>query len=130
MAVDSSLRDQLVEAWMTNHRINAYLLGSLDEERARELARGLQKFESKHSPARAELETALAASAEAIAQFLCDVLEGRPKRRGFRKGIFTTLAYLVAHESHHRGSILLTLKQCGHMPPKDVVYGIWGWDQR
>jgi uncharacterized damage-inducible protein DinB len=45
-------------------------------------------------------------------------------------GIFTTLAYFVAHEAHHRGSILLTLEQHGHMPGKEVTMGIWGWDQR
>jgi uncharacterized damage-inducible protein DinB len=157
----ATLEDQLVEAWMTNQRINEILLDSLDDEalrctlstrggrdvarqfahlhnvriyhmeqRARDLATGLEKFESKYSPSKTELQSALGASAEVVSTFLRDVLAGKPKRRGFRKGIFTTLAYLVSHESHHRGSIILTLKQCGHMPPKVVVYGIWGWDQR
>jgi uncharacterized damage-inducible protein DinB len=100
------------------------------ENRAGDLAEGLEKFESKHSPTKEELTEALTASADVIATFLIDVLAGEPKRRGFRKGVFTTLSYFVAHESHHRGSILLTLKQCGHMPPKEVVYGIWDWDRR
>lgn len=155
------MRDELLEAWMTNHRINVHLLEAITDEglastlstrggrdvarqfahlhnvriwhlekRARDLADALETFESKYSPRKAELRDALAASADRIATFLLDVLEGVPKRRGFKKGIFTTLAYFVAHESHHRGSILLTLKQCGHMPSKDVVYGLWGWDQR
>ncbi len=47
-----------------------------------------------------------------------------------RKGVFTTFGSLVAHEAHHRGSILLTLKLSWHMPPKDVVYGIWDRDRR
>ncbi len=46
--------------------------------------------------------------------FLDGVLAGEPKRRGLKKGIFATLGYFVAHESHHRGNILLTLKECGH----------------
>ncbi len=155
------MRDELLEAWMTNHRINVHLLEAITDEglastlstrggrdvarqfahlhnvriwhlekRARDLADALETFESKYSPRKAELLDALAASTDRIATFLLDVLEGVPKRRGFKKGIFTTLAYFVAHESHHRGSILLTLKQCGHMPSKDVVYGLWGWDQR
>ena len=63
-------------------------------------------------------------------EFLSDVLAGTPKRRGFRKGIFTTLSYFVAHESHHRGSILLTLKMSGHALEKDAAYAIWDWDRR
>lgn len=108
------------------HNVRIYHL----EQRAKDLATGLEEFESKYSPPKEELLTALGASAGAVATFLRDVWEGEPERRGFRKGIFTTLAYFVSHESHHRGSILLTLKQCGHMPPKNVVYGVWGWDQR
>jgi uncharacterized damage-inducible protein DinB len=153
--------DHLLEAWMTNHRINVMVLKALSpdalrstlstrggrdvarqfahlhnvriwhlEKRARELAEGLTAFESKDSPSKRELLKSLEASTEAIGTFLTDVLEGKPKRRGFRKGIFTTLAYFIAHESHHRGSILLTLKQCGHLPDKNVTMGIWGWDQR
>lgn len=158
---DVALRTQLVEAWMTNQRINVFLLEGISEDglgatlstrggrdvarqfahlhnvriwhmeqRAKDLAEGLVKFESKYSPSKTELLEALAASAEVVSEFLVDVFDGKPERRGFRKGVFTTLAYFVAHESHHRGSIVLTLKQCGHMPDKNVVYGIWGWDQR
>lgn len=108
------------------HNVRIYHL----ENRAKDLAENLTKFESKYSPTRDELVEALNASAERVGVFLTDVLAGVPKRRGFKKGIFTTLSYLVAHESHHRGSILLTLKQCGHLPDKDVTMGIWGWDQR
>ncbi len=155
------MREELLEAWMTNHRINVCLLEAVTDEglgstlsarggrdvarqfahlhnvriwhldkRAKDLADGLETFESKYSPSKPELLDALAGSTDAVGTFLVDVLEGVPKRRGFKKGVFTTLAYFVAHESHHRGSILLTLKQCGHMPPKNVVYGLWGWDQR
>ena len=108
------------------HNVRIYHL----EKRAKDLSTGLVKFESKISPPRAQLKKAFKASGVAIERFLVAVLEGEPKRRGFKKGIFTSLSYLVAHESHHRGSILLTLKQCGHLPAKDVTYGIWDWDRR
>ena len=99
------------------------------EKRAKDLSAGLTIFEGKSSPQKQQLTDAFSASSEAIETFLTDVLAGKPKRRGFKRGIFTTLAYLVAHESHHRGSILLTLKQSGHALEKDAAYGIWGWDQ-
>ena len=99
------------------------------EKRAKDLAKGLAPFESKVSPKKTELKKALTASGRRIETFLGDVLAGKPKRRGFKKGVFTTLSYLVAHESHHRGSILLTLKECGHGLDNDSAYRIWGWDQ-
>jgi len=99
------------------------------QNRAKDLAKGLSPFPTKVSPGKAELKKALASSSKAIESFLAGVLSGEPKRRGFKKGIFTTLAYLVAHESHHRGSILLTLKQSGCALDKNIRDGIWGWDQ-
>lgn len=112
------------------HDVRLYHLG----ERAGDLAEGLVKFASKGSPARTpskeEVLEALEASGDRIARFLGDLAEGAADRRGFRKGLATTLAYFVAHESHHRGSIILTLKQAGHPVPKDVRYAIWDWDRR
>jgi uncharacterized damage-inducible protein DinB len=43
--------------------------------------------------------------------------------------VITTLGYFIAHESHHRGSILLTLKQCGHGVDSTAQYAIWDWDK-
>ena len=99
------------------------------DKRANDLAAGLDIFPSKVSPTKAELTRALKASEKAIEIFLVDVLNGVPKRRGFKRGIFTSLCYLVAHESHHRGNILLTLKECGENPDKAARYAIWAWDQ-
>jgi uncharacterized damage-inducible protein DinB len=111
------------------HDVRLYHL----EKRANDLLAGLEKFQSKDtptvSPTKAELKKALRASGAAMERFLVDVLEGAPKRRGLKKGIFTTFGYLIAHESHHRGSILLTLKECGHPLSRDDAYAIWSWDQ-
>lgn len=99
------------------------------EKRAKDLAKGLRKFPTGAVPTKAELKKALNASAEAIEELLVGVLENRPKRRGFRKGLFTTLSYFVAHEAHHRGRILLTLKVSGNTLDKKTQMAIWGWDQ-
>ena len=99
------------------------------EKRAKDLAKGLSKFPTGAVPSKAELKKALKASAGAIEELLVGVLENRPKRRGFKKGLFTTLSYFVAHEAHHRGRILLTLKVSGNTLEKKTQMAIWGWDQ-
>ncbi len=35
------------------------------------------------------------------------------------------LSYFLAHDAHHRGNILLTLKLSGHKVDTDTQYGIW-----
>ncbi len=154
------MRDELMQAWRTNNRINLFLIDKISdagmrctlskrggrdvarqfahvhnvrvwhlEKRAKDLAEGLDKFATKVTPSKAQLRKAFSASSKGVEAFLAAVLAGEPKRRGFKKGIFTTLGYFIAHESHHRGNILLTLKQCGHNIDKAAQYAIWGWDQ-
>jgi uncharacterized damage-inducible protein DinB len=99
------------------------------ERRAKDLVGELVVFETKLTPSKAKLKKALLASASAVESFLEGVLARAPKRRGMKKGVFTTLGYFIAHESHHRGSILLTLKECGHKLPQNDQYAIWDWDR-
>jgi len=97
--------------------------------RARDLAKGLHKFATKDEPDRETLKRHMAESAARIETFLADCLAGKPKRRGFKRGPWAAFAYFVAHDSHHRGNILLTLKQCGHNVEQPVRYAIWDWDR-
>lgn len=154
------MREQFLEAWNTNNRINLFLIDKISaagmkstlskrggrdvaaqfahmhnnrvwhlEKRAKDLAKGLVIFETKTSPSKAALKKALKASSAAVGAFMGDLFDAAPKRRGFKKGLPATLSYFVAHESHHRGSILLTLKECGHKLDTAVSYKIWDWDR-
>jgi len=37
------------------------------------------------------------------------------------------MSYLISHESHTRGQIVLALKNSGHPLPPNIGYGIWSW---
>jgi uncharacterized damage-inducible protein DinB len=99
------------------------------EGRAKVLAKGVRKFASKEEPGKRELKAALTDSCRRIDELFrmgCADMKGV---RLFKRGVVPYLAYFVAHEGHHRGNILLTLKQCGHPVESATRSGIWDWDR-
>ncbi len=156
----TDLREQLIEAWRTNNRINLFLIDRITDDgmkctlstrggrnvvrqfahmhnvrvghlevAARDLSKGLYKFETQEEPDRKKLKECLVESGKNMETFLVACLAGAPKRRPFKKGVLATLSYFIAHEGHHRGSILLTLKQSGHKVDTETAYGIWDWEK-
>jgi len=104
-------------------------LWHLQKRRAQDLAEGLHLFETAEEPDREALKKHLQTSAQALATFFEQSAAGTHNRRGFKKGLVPFLSYFIAHESHHRGNILLTLKQSGHNLDKAIRYKIWDWDR-
>ncbi|MBV8809153.1 MAG: hypothetical protein JO033_10810 [Acidobacteriaceae bacterium] len=96
----------------------------------RDLSEGIVKFEGSYSPTKEELKTALESSAESIARLIEHSMNQGGTIRAFRRGVFAAFGYLVAHDSHHRGSILLTLKLTGNKLDSDAQYLIWDWNNR
>lgn len=73
------------------------------------------------------LKMALEGSANGIEELLSKSWDDGGKVKGFKKGVLSLLGYFISHESHHRGNILLTLKQSGEKIPDIVKWGLWEW---
>ena len=151
------LMNTLAETFHINNNINLYLIDAIAEEHLKdqsaskgrnvgeqfahihnvrlmwlqvadpELMKGLEKIEKEKGITRSLLKKSLDASTKAIES----LLEKSPvKVKGFKPHATAFLGYLVAHEGHHRGQILLCLKQSGHMVDKKIQFGIWEWGTR
>ena len=97
--------------------------------RAKSLAKGARTFATYDEPDRRALVAAMSDSARRVEDLFRLASEGAPGVRTIKRGLIPYLAYFIAHESHHRGNILLTLKQCGHPVDSTTRYAIWDWDR-
>ncbi len=79
------------------------------------------------------LHTAFENSGQGVEEMLGQSWDNGGKVKGFstgpggKKGVIPMLGYFISHESHHRGNMLLTLKQCGEKIPDAVKWGLWEW---
>ena len=147
----------LAETFHINNNINIYLLDAIPEENLKDLSaskgrnvgeqfahihnvrlmwlqvadaslmKGLEKIEKDKGITKAQLKKSLEASTKAIESLLEN---SNGKIKGFKPHATAFLGYLLSHEGHHRGQILLTLKQSGHMVDKKVQFGIWEFGSR
>jgi len=81
-------------------------------------------------------KTALAVSAASCAEMLAEALiEGRIET--FHRDALAKpwpvglemLAYMLAHEAHHRGQICMLARQLGHPLPPKATSTMWNWEK-
>jgi uncharacterized damage-inducible protein DinB len=151
------VKEQLLYAWRTNNEKNGLLLQNIGEEqlglslsaKGRNLGEQLAHLHNvrinwTEHVAKAIYEkslllskdttltipvllTAFSSSAEKISALIHSSWEKEGKLPSFKAGLIPFISYLVSHESHHRGNILLTLKQSGYKLPDKLKWGLWEW---
>ena len=94
------------------------------------LLEGLEKVEKEWATDKPLLKKSLEKSGKAIGQLLANSAADGGKIKGFKPHVGAFLGYIISHESHHRGQIMLALKQSGHAVDKKIQYGMWEWGSR
>jgi uncharacterized damage-inducible protein DinB len=89
----------------------------------------LTPFASDVSPAKQELLKAFEQSGEMMGQYIEYCLANDGAVSNFKRGVVPMIGYYISHESHHRGGILLTMKQSGISIPDSLKWGIWDWNK-
>lgn len=73
---------------------------------------------------------ALEESRGALSIVISRALDSDGRIRGFRPDVAGFVAYLIAHDAHHRGQITMLARQLGHPLPQKAMFGMWEWNSR
>lgn len=149
----------LVEAFLTNERINQVLLDLLDpgiwrsqppSSKRRNIATTFahihnvrcmrlgMSVKDAEPPARLdratvtldEVRAALAESAAAMARLIQQSLAAGGRVRNFRPDVVSLVCAAITHEAHHRGQVCHWARELGAPITPEQQLHLWEWDKR
>jgi len=90
-------------------------------------AKALRKI-GKGSVKKDGLRAALEESAAAMAALIGEA-ERSGKMKGYKRGVAAFFGYMMAHEGHHRGQIILLLKNAKMPIDRLAGFALWEWEK-
>ena len=114
------------------HNIRCMWLNMISKEKATALPK---KIDPK-TATRKDVIKALNLSGKAVQKLLAASIDngGRlpstPAWINFPNDTVHFLTYLISHESHHRGQIMLAARQLNYRYPPETAAGVWQWKKR
>lgn len=148
----------LLNAFNTNNRINHYLIDSLPSvawrakppfDKGRTIAgivahmhnvrvMWLKAAKAEDVPAQLDRKKvtptqamrALESSRHALSVIISRAVDGDGRIRSFRPDVAGFVGYLIAHDAHHRGQIVMLARQLGYPLPQKAMFGMWEWGSR
>jgi uncharacterized damage-inducible protein DinB len=75
------------------------------------------------------LIAALNESSNTMLELLATGLDNKNRLSGFPPGAVQFMHYMVAHEAHHRGQLIMASRQLGHPFPAPVMGKLWQWSK-
>jgi uncharacterized damage-inducible protein DinB len=154
------MKQQLIEAWQINNKMNLLFIDNVDDEGMQktlskrggrtvyqqlvhvhnvrlgwlevavgDISKKYKKLNKEAKYDKKNLRKAFEDSGKAIEELIERSWNDGGKVKSFKKGLIPMIAYFIAHEAHHRGGALVTLKQCGIKLPDALKWGLWEWDK-
>jgi uncharacterized damage-inducible protein DinB len=148
----------LTDTWRINENIHQYLIDNLTDEawtakppggKGRNIAAifahihnvrlmwvkaaakgsALPEKAEARELSREDAKRALRESAAAVAKILSQGFS-TGKVSGFPPSAAAFLGYMLAHDAHHRGQVMMLARQAGHPVTPQVGFGLWEWNTR
>lgn len=108
--------------WAHLHHIRLQWLGAADMDQAE----GLERIARAEGKTIAGLKGHLEKSAAAMEAFLEKGIQTN-EIPGFKGNPTVFVSYMIAHEAHHRGQIIVSLRLGGHLLGADGIHSLWNW---